>query len=231
MGGYTGDFALVGEGVTDHAVLRNILIGYFKGQLRPPRFTHKQPDLDATGEASWQQFGNWENVFRYLREGHHRETLEFNEFVVVQIDTGDSEHLNFGVPQQEAGRPLPREIMVARVAAKLREIIGQEDCATYGTRLIFAICVRDIECWLLPLWEAGKKAEKTSGCLTTLNDALGRKNQARINPDEKKTPPYDNASKGYRKRTTLLSEGPKSPSLAVFLAELDSRGIVLAADG
>src|ERR1035438_10455590 len=161
MNGYTSDFALVCEGVTDHAVLKNILLGYLKGQPRAPRITQRQPDTDATGEAAWQQFGNWENVFRYLREGLHRDALEFNEFLVVQVDTDDSEHVNYGVPQQEAGQPLSPEVMVQRVAAKLREVFGSEDSATYDGRLIFAICVRDIECWLLPLWETGNKDRKS----------------------------------------------------------------------
>jgi hypothetical protein len=229
MSGYTGDFALVCEGVTDHAVLKNILLGYFQDQPRILRITQRQPDSDATGEATWQQFGNWENVFRYLKEGMHRDALEFNEYLVVQVDTDASEHQNFGVPQREAGQPLSPEVLVERVAAKLREILGPEDCATYGGRLIFAICVQQIECWLLPLWETGAKAAKTSGCLQTLNAALARKNERTINPDDKKVPPYDNASRGYRKRAVLLAEGVKNPSLAVFINDLNMRAIQLPA--
>lgn len=230
MGGYTADFALVCEGVTDHAVLKNILLGYFKDQPRAPRFTQKQPDSDATGEGAWQQFGNWENVFRYLREGRHRDALEFNQYLVVQVDTDESDHANYDVPQQEAGRPYLPNAMVDRVAAKLREILGPEDCTTYEGRLIFAICVRDIECWLLPLWETGNKVAKTSGCLQTLNTALARKGEPVINPHDKKVPPYANASRGYRKPATLLAEGVKNPSLAIFLGELNARAIVLTAD-
>ena len=227
MSDFTADFALVCEGVTDYAVLKNILIGYFKDQSREPRFTQRQPDSDATGEAEWQQFGNWENVFRYLREGLHRDALESNEYLVVQVDTDDSEHPNYGVPQREGGIELSVETMVERVAAKLSEVIGPADCATYAKRLIFAICVRSVECWLLPLWETGVKVAKTNGCLGTLNQALARKNESTI-ADEKKVPPYENASKGYRKRATLLAEGPKNPSLGVFLGDLGARAIVLA---
>ncbi len=227
MSGYTADFALVCEGVTDHAVLKNILLGYFKDQPREPRITQRQPDSDATGEAAWQQFGNWENVFRYLREGLHRDALEFNEYLIVQVDTDDSEHTNYGVPQQESGQLIEPEAMVERVAAKLCGIIGAADCATYAGRLIFAVCVRDIECWLLPLWEIGNKVAKTTGCLPTLNAALAQKNEPTISPHDKKVPPYDKASRGYRKRTTLLTEGPKNPSLAIFLSELESLAIKL----
>ena len=230
MSGYTSDFALACEGVTDHAVLKNILLGYFKDQPRAPRTTQRQPDSDATGEATWQQYGNWENVFRYLREGLHRGALEFNEYLVIQVDTDDSQHVNYGVPQQEAGLSLGPEILVQRVVAKLRVIIGPDDCITYGDRIIFAICVHQIECWLLPLWETGAKAAKTSGCLQPLNAALARKNELTINPKDKKVPPYHNASSGYRKRATLLQEGTKNPSLAVFITELANRAIALTED-
>jgi hypothetical protein len=229
MSGYTSDFALVCEGVTDHAVLKNILLGYFRNQPRAPRITQRQPDSDATGEANWQQFGNWENVFRYLKEGSHRDALNFNEFLVVQVDTDASEHPNYGVPQREAGQPLSPEVLVERVAAKLREILGPADCAFYGKRLIFAICVQEMECWLLPLWEVDNKAGKTSGCLRTLNAALARNNEPTINSEDKKTPPYDHASRGYRKRAVLLAEGVKNPSLAVFIDELNERSIQLPA--
>jgi hypothetical protein len=156
--------------------------------------------------------------------------LEFNEYLVIQIDTDESEHVNYGVPQQAAGQQYPPERMVERVASKLREILGPEDCVTYGNRLIFAICVRDIECWLLPLWETGSKVAKTSGCLQTLNAALARQNESTINPQSKKVPPYANASRGYRKRPDLLEEGIKNPSLAAFLNELTTRHIMLTAD-
>ena len=227
MGEYSGDFALACEGMTDHTILKNILLGYFKGQSREPLVLPMQPDSDATGEDVWQQFGNWENVFRYLREQKHREALQFNKYLIVQVDTDESEHANYGVPQQEHGQPLSPEAMVRRVVKKLRKIIGCEDCAAYGDRLIFAICVRDIECWLLPLWEQGNKATKTTGCLQTLNAALAQQNQPTINPNNKRVPPYDNASRGYRKRADLLSEAPKNPSLAIFLDELNTRQIIL----
>jgi hypothetical protein len=230
MSGYTSDFALVCEGVTDYAVLKNILIGFFKDQAREPRITQRQPDSDATGEAEWQQFGNWENVFRYLREGLHRDALDSNEYLVVQVDTDDSEHPNYAVPQREGGRELSTEAMVQRVAVKLREILGPDDCVTFAGRLIFAICVRNIECWLLPLWEQGNKVAKTTGCLGALNAALARQNQHTVSPDDKKSRLYENASSRYRKRAVLLGVGPNNPSLAVFLAELDARGILLNAN-
>ena len=55
-------FGLVAEGVTDHVVLENILIGYFNDPdlvVRP-----LQPLRDATDTLS-ESFGGWYNVFEY----------------------------------------------------------------------------------------------------------------------------------------------------------------------
>jgi len=42
--------------------------------------------------------------------------------------------------------------------------------------------------------------------------------------------PYIDAARDYRKRKTLLAQGPRNPSLAAFLADLDARGITITSD-
>ena len=66
------EFAIVSEGVTDYAVLKSILFGWFKEQDAEPFLKPYQPDPTAEGESSWQEFGNWENVLKYLEEKKHR---------------------------------------------------------------------------------------------------------------------------------------------------------------
>lgn len=218
------EFAIVSEGITDYAVLKNILFGWFKGQNAEPIFNQFQPDPTAAGESSWQQFGSWENVFKFLEEKKHRDALDFSEFLIVQIDTDQSEHENFGVSQREGVKQLEPPALVAKVAKKLQEIIGPEDLAFYGERIIFAICVNAIECWLLPLWDKSKAA-KCEGCLEAVDRALVRKNEAPLNKDPDR---YRSASKEYAKRKVLLTEGSKNPSLKIFLNELEQRKIVLS---
>jgi len=219
------EFAVASEGVTDFAVLKNILIGFFADQDEPFLKPY-QPDPTAEGQSSWQTFGNWENVLRFLREKKHRDALEFADFLIIQVDTDQSAHPNFGVADNDAGQPLDAAAMVARVKDKLREIIGPEDCTFYEQRLIFAICVREVECWLLPLWDR-ERADKTTGCLAALNRALSRQDQYGINPEKKAPRHYETLSKGYRKRRALFEEGAKNPSLKVFLDDLESRQITL----
>jgi len=216
-------FAIVSEGVTDYRVIRNVMIGFFKEQRAELILNPAQPDATANGESAWQQFGNWENVLRYLREKKHRDALEYNQYLVIQIDTDRSEDEHFGVSQQVGGVPCSPEQMLDRVAGKLREIIEPADCSFYGDRIIFAICVRDLECWLLPLWDI-ENADRCVGCIGALNRALPRQGERVItkNPEQ-----HDHLSSGYRKRKVLMEDGVKNPSLARFIAELTSRNIQL----
>lgn len=220
------EIAIVSEGVIDYAVLKNILFGWFKDQDPEPFLKPYQPDPTAEGESSWQEFGNWENVLKYLEEKKHRDALEFADFLIVQIDTDECEHPNFGVSLRENDKPLEPPALVAKVAKKLQEIIGPEDVAFYSERIIFAICANAIECWLLPLWDKSKAA-KCEGCLDAVDRALAKKNQAPLNKDPDR---YRSASKEYTKRKVLLTEGGKNPSLKIFLNELERRKIVLSVE-
>lgn len=178
MSEYTNDFAIVSEGVTDHAVLKNILDGYFKGKGRSPRIIQTQPLNDATiaGDSEWRTFGTWENVFRYLKEGKHREALSFSKYLLIQIDTDRSEHPNFGVSRRDGSRALSPEELVDRVRDRLRQEIGEADCTQFDRRFVFAISVHAMECWLLPLWVTDvRKASKITGCLDAVNQALAQK--------------------------------------------------------
>lgn len=222
-------FAIVSEGVTDYSVLKNILIGWFKDQNKEPFVKGYQPDANAEGESTWQKFGNWENVFRYLSEKKYRDALEYADYLIIQIDTDQSEHVNYGVSQNEKGAQLEPSEMVNRVADKLRQIIGQSDVNFYGDKIIFAICVRELECWLLPLWD-DQKADKCEGCLNALNRALRAKNERAINPDSKDSDIYDSISKDYRKRKILDGKGRQNPSLGIFLDNLERRNIILPQD-
>lgn len=218
-------FAVVCEGSTDFQVLKNVMIGWFKDLDAEPLLNAFQPNPNAHGEAMWQQHGTWENVFRCLCEKKHRDALEYADYLIIQIDSDMSEHPNFGVLQRENGVPLDVSMMVKRIVERFCEIIGPKDVEFYGDRIIFAICVREIECWLLPLWDP-RKADKCVGCLSALNQALGKQNEHCINPEDKSPDLYAKHSKGYRKRKDLVKEGRKNPSLALFLDELEKRKFV-----
>lgn len=219
------EFAVVCEGVTDFSVIKNILLGWFRGQSAEPFLKPYQPDSTADGDSAWQKFGNWENVIRYLKEKKHRDALEFADFLIVQIDADECHHPGFCVDTRDGDGEADTAELVRRVKDRLKEFITQEDFEFYENRIIFAICVREIECWLLPIWDSSKRGKEV-GCLGTLNRALARKNEKTINPDDKCPRHYDLLSRSYKKRDLLLAAGSSNVSLGHFLEELQ-RGTVL----
>jgi len=220
------DFALVTEGPTDHTVIKNILIGYFKAQ-REPAINREHPDPQVKPPA-----GGWTLLFQYLRDKKFRQAFQLNQFLIIQVDTDVSEQVGFDVPHQDGKGPLPVATLVMSVIERLRREIGEPDLTTYSGRFIFAIAVHQIECWMLPLWFSDAKAEKITGCITTLGgckelrEKLKQQRFRWIRPEEKDTR-YFEASRGFLKTNILNVQGRKNPSLALFLVDLDQRGLVL----
>ena len=221
------DFALVSEGVTDHAILKNILSGYFQ-QQHEPVVRREYPDPQAK-----EKYGGWTLVLQYLREKKYEQAFQLNRYLIVQVDTDVAEDVGFDVSRQNRNGRIPIEEFIRDVAARLKDEIGEADFTLYGDRFIFAIGVEQLECWLLPLWFTGADAKQTVNCTTRigkcaqLRDALNEKNYEWIRKERKEFLSYDLASRGYRKRAVLLSQGPRNPSLAAFLEELNRRAIVL----
>lgn len=214
------DFAVVSEGFTDQPVLNRILLTYFKTPEAEPAIVFEQPRVDATGERQWQEYGTWHNVFRYLEERLYRDAFQTSRYLVVQIDSDCSEAMGYGVSQNDAGRPLTTVELVDAIVQRFCAVIGEDDCAYYEGRFVFAVCVREIECWLLPLWLTEDKKAETTGCLDALNSALARQNQPTISRLDKDDRRYKNAVAGYKKRSVLLAEGSKNESLHIFLDRL-----------
>jgi hypothetical protein len=223
------DFALVTEGPTDHAILKNILLGYFKNQ-REPAINREHPDPQAAAAS-----GGWTLLLQYLRDKKFRQAFQFNHYLIIQVDTDKSEDTGFDVPHQDENGPLRVPVLIERVIERLQREIGESDWATYAGRFIFAIAVHQIECWALPLWFSDAHAGKTTGCIAALGrcqnlrDKLKEKRFRWIRPEEKDFYSYDEASRGYRKTRLLHDQGRQNPSLAVFLDDLDRRGLKLPA--
>jgi hypothetical protein len=110
------DFGLVTEGITDQAVIENILYGYFNDPdllIQP-----LQPDRDKDA------FGGCDKVFEYCESQEFIEALGSCSYVIIHLDTDISER--FGIPQYEKERDLTVEEMRDRIIAKFQELIGKE---------------------------------------------------------------------------------------------------------
>lgn len=213
-------FGLITEGVTDQHIIRAVLDGFFDPEEVDIR--HFLPIVDNTYKHQVQNFSNWELVLVYCASPQFVEAFSFVEYIVVQIDTDQCDDPRFGVQKHEQGKLLPPDEIVQRVAAKLQERIGDAVWNKFQERIIFAVAVDTIECWLLPLYAAGKEKTKTLNCLGSLNRSLQKKNFFPINPQAKEPRRYADLARPYSKRRELMKYYNENPSLAVFVERLQA---------
>jgi len=216
-----GDFAIIGEGVTDQIVLRNILLGYFQDHDPEPLIVFEQPPLDTTGAAGLPHPpGGWTLVVQYLRARKYLQALQLNRYVVIQIDTDIASDL--GVPRIATASD---DEFIESIISKLCSYIADEDLASVRERLLFAVGLDEIECWLLPLvFDRSEKASlaKTTGCLEAIDHKLRRSNEAPLSTkkDGKDPGRYARVSAPYRRRKQL-DGAASNPGFSRFLRELE----------
>ena len=213
-------FGLITEGATDQAVLKNILIGYFNDVDLTVR--ELQPSFDATDASQMSIFGGWYNVFSYCQSDYLAAAFEQNDFVIIQIDSDCSYEKHFDVPRL---KDEPLENFVERIKKRLESVISNQMTAElyeiYAKRIIFAIAVDEIECWLLPLFYDDKTQAATNNCLFKLNQKLPV--NYKINPKNKDKRVYQRVSKDFMKAKTLQQAYPNNLSFKLFIEDLTNK--------
>jgi hypothetical protein len=210
-------FALACEGITDQIAIENILCGFYKDYddldeeiepLQPPYDTTIQKQKDG-------EFGGWEMLFSYLSEKRFRDDVVNSEYLIIQIDSDISEHKNFSVSHRDsANNELSVEELIENISNRLIKQIDlkQDFYQEYKDRIIFAISVHDLECWILPHY-ATHRNEKIKGC----GEALKRALKGNIAKEYKA---YDKLTKPFIKNKNLSKLIPKSKSLEIFINNL-----------
>ena len=212
-------FAIIAEGPTDQTVIENIILGFFQGQ-EEPYIHYIQPPrpLDETPAG-------WGHVFKSLERKEYVGALQFNDYLVIHIDTDVQEESGFNVPRQKDGKVFSLAERVEHVIVRLKQDIDTEFLQVNANRILFAIAVDSIESWLLPLLypHAPKMAAKTTDCLESANNALRKANRKGLSAGENKfIRAYEDASSEYRKLKILNKYRTKNPSLELFIKQLDN---------
>lgn len=223
------EFRLICEGQTDHAVIKNILFGYFSD----PDLIIKalQPDTDETNENAKktkhenppESFGNWYKVFDYCGSERFFRAFDAKDvFIVIQIDTDCAHDKNYDVKtSDEQGRKLPVNEVVNNVKQKFENLFIEK----FGTdflnqnkhRILYAISVDEIECWLLPLYYMDNTKAVTTNCLFKLNQQLVKNNEKTIpKGKEGAVPTYRKISRPYMKNKVLMDKYALNPSFKIF---------------
>lgn len=208
-------FALIAEGPSDHVVLTHFLAAYFQ-----------DPDIVANPvqPVSPHVPGGWTEVLRCCSSPRLAAALVDNDFVVIQIDTDVCEETGFAVPRRgPAGADLSPDELADAVTALLISRMQPAVYEAFADRILFAICVDSIECWLLPLYFKDNKRSKTTHCLTSLNQQLAVQDGFSIDQANKQTRYYEKIMRSNKcgKRKTLAGIAAENPSLTRFIRALD----------
>ncbi|MBD2189730.1 phage tail protein [Pseudanabaena mucicola] len=204
-------FAGIAEGITDQKVINNILVGYFND--RDINVNWLQP-------AKVGKNGGHGEVKNYCRSRKFKAVFDLNEYVIIHIDTDISSEL--GIPQQdENGQLISPEYLIEGVIDKFREIIGEDFYDQYAEKIIFALAVHTIECWLLPL-HCQEARSATIDCHTILSKVFPEIKQGKDYKD------YQKISMEYANNSSLLRLYPENPSLKIFIEQLASKNIEIS---
>ena len=208
-------FGLACEGVTDQITIENILCGYFGNPDLDQDITELQPPFDETDRK--QGNGGWPMLLKYLTSSTFRDDVLNTEFIVLQIDSDIAGKL--GVAHKDlSGNELSPERVISGVRTQLIESINTGVSGFYelhAPKIIFAICVHSLECWLV-----AHHAEQSviHDCFDVLKTA--------INPTlirvTKKQKNYDQLSKPFLDRINIDAAAEKDPSFRVFIQALAS---------
>ncbi|SJM93431.1 conserved hypothetical protein [Crenothrix polyspora] len=206
-------FGLACEGVTDQITLENILCGYFENSDLDEAITELQPLFDETDQKQGE--GGWSILMKYLASARFRDDVLNTEFIILQIDSDIADKL--GVNNKDTnGRDLPPETIVSHIKTKLIESINNGASQFYEThapKIIFAICVHSLECWLVA---HHAKHSAIHDCFDVLKTIIDQ-NVVRV---AKKHKNYNKLSEPFLIRKNIDASAEKDASFHIFIQSL-----------
>lgn len=207
-------FGLIGEGPSDHAILHRILAGYFDDPSLAPNPLQPPPGVE----------GGWTQVLYYCGSDYFVGAFEFADYVIVQIDSDVCEDPGYEVSRRDAnGVERSIDDLIDAIRERLVRAMGEAVYQRFRERILFAICVDSIECWLLPLFFQDGRRAKTTNCLGTLNQRLSATLGFSIDEKNKQIKYYQKILRSYPKRKQLPSFYQSNPSLSRSVAELETK--------
>ena len=206
-------FGLVTEGRTDQAVIRAILAGYFGDDNI--RVTSLNP-----GDKN--KLGGWGQVFQYCNSPDFQEAFESKDYVIIHIDTDISPQYKIAQIDQDGNYLSPNQL-IENVKNKFKSLLDPEFYQRYGERIIFAIAVHSIECWLLPLYCEDDEKSEIDNCSARLEKTIIEKSI--LTRFVKKSKCYQRIALPYATKETLLENYSLNPSFKIFIEDLKSKNI------
>lgn len=203
-------FQIVSEGRTDFVVLKNLLIGFFndKNLLVTPLFPEsKEP-------------AGWGNVLNYITTERFQTGMLNTDYMVIQIDTDKCEDWNENL-KNSGDDILKLNSLIDDIIDVLISKIGNEFYQANAAKILFAVSVHEIECWLLPFnVERAAKQAKTVGCFNALEAIAIKQGFSLHQKNYQEGKNYETLSVDMKKNKVLMKKYPLNPSLKIFVETL-----------
>ena len=191
---------LICEGVSEFNVLETILNRFLGDSyvINPI-----QPEIrEDKGVRMQEGAGGWSRVIPLCNPMRRKEILDHNDYLVIQLDSDACEP--YGVSPLDAdNRKKTDEELLKDIIKYLESKIFEDGMEDDRSRVIFAICIDETECWLLPLVYSDKRKCANHNCLFLLNEALRKKDSATVSEKDKNSP---NSRKAYRSILKMIKK-------------------------
>ena len=209
---------IIAEGTTDQAVLENILkgLGYDGCDL-----IYIRPDLsmDETDKQFYNidTFGGWEYVKKDCLERTKLDEffmIADNQYLIIQVDTLEINQTQSLIqkPQKRNNPNYAQELKDYARALRnsVIDIINEWLENNYQEKLLYAICIEEMESWILTIYTK-KDTTEAANPKETLKYIL----KGKFLGGDKRY--YKEISKQFRKRKKLLTFCKFNESLKIFV--------------
>lgn len=162
--------ALICEGASEVKMLTYVVTRYLGDEIVVNAI---QPALNSNGRQA--NAGGWLEVLNHCNDETINAAFATNDYLVIQIDTDACAQVNYDVNiYDDNNRKVADDVLYERVRSRLLKDLSAGVQTKYADRILFAICINETECWLLPLYyeNDAKKRCATTNCIHILNQRL-----------------------------------------------------------
>lgn len=181
--------ALICEGVSEARIISYIVYRYLNDN--EVVINNIQPSIVYdNGQEKQDSVGGWAQVLEHCTTETICDAMATNDYLVIQIDTDACIQQSYDVNIYDDNMiKVSDEILYNRVVDRLKRDIDGDIFTQYADKILFAICINETECWLLPLYYASspKKCSSTTNCIYKLNQKLSTEGMG-IPEDNKNAP-------------------------------------------
>lgn len=216
------NIGIIAEGITDTPVLSNIIAGVLNDYDISPSELFPSPADE----------GGWGNVFKFLNGHDFISALKEHNIVIIQLDTDTCQDWGLGLKTFNSKTDNIFDFL-DEIENSLTEhvnvILNKEYAVELFDKIIFAISVGSIECWLLTFHESQKvKKSKTDNCNKSLSLFTNKKFGYTIDKSGSKQKfilpkKYDELSKPFLKANNIENSIKHNYSFQKFVEDFKTK--------